>query len=131
MLRMAGWRLWKAVAFSAALFSVHAIPASDLLRVMGPQGINLWKLQQSSQAHDRMVGLIVQDTGKHNQGHSVEFPAYYFEQPLDHFSNNSETFAQRYWVSTRHYAPEAPGPVIVLDGGETSGEDRLPFLDTG
>jgi hypothetical protein len=128
---MVGWRLWKAIAFSAAWFSVHATPASDLWRVMGPQGINLWKLQQSSQAHDRTAGLIVQDTGKLNQGRSVEFPAYYFEQPLDHFSNNSETFAQRYWVSTRYYAPEAPGPVIVLDGGETSGEDRLPFLDTG
>jgi len=123
---------WQAVALSAALFSVHATPSSDLLRVMGPQGINLWKLQQSSQAHDRTVGLIVQgDTGKLNLGSSVEFPAHYFEQPLDHFSNSSETFSQRYWLSTRHYAPESPGPVFVLDGGETSGEDRIPFLDTG
>ena len=32
-------------------------------------------------------------------------------------------------MSTRHY--KTGGPVFVLDGGETSGEDRLPFLDTG
>jgi hypothetical protein len=50
---------------------------------------------------------------------------------LDHFSNSPETFSQRFWVNTRHYRPGTGGPVIVLDGGETSGEDRLPFLDTG
>lgn len=59
-----------------------------------------------------------------------KFSARYFRQPLDHFSNQtSDTFFQRYWVNTRHY--QAGGPVFVLDGGETSGEDRLPFLDTG
>ena len=36
---------------------------------------------------------------------------------------------QRYWVNKRHY--RLGGPVFVLDGGETSGADRLPFLDTG
>ncbi|KAL1745274.1 peptidase S28 [Schizophyllum fasciatum] len=61
-----------------------------------------------------------------------EFPEQWFEQPLDHFGNEtSDIFKQRYWVSKRHYTPGAGGPVIVLDGGETSGEDRLPFLDTG
>ena len=36
-------------------------------------------------------------------------------------------------MSTRHYTPgtNKTVPVIVLDGGETSGEDRLPYLDTG
>lgn len=55
------------------------------------------------------------------------FDAYYFEQPLDHFSNGttSEKFGQRYWVNSRHYAPG--GPVIVLDGGETSGEGERIF----
>lgn len=38
---------------------------------------------------------------------------------------------QRYWINTRHYRPNTSAPVIVLDGGETSGVDRLPFLDTG
>ncbi|KDQ15895.1 hypothetical protein BOTBODRAFT_54372 [Botryobasidium botryosum FD-172 SS1] len=58
------------------------------------------------------------------------FTAYYFSQPVDHFdTRDTRTFGQRYWVSDRHYV--SGGPVIVLDGGETSGEDRLPFLDTG
>lgn len=59
-----------------------------------------------------------------------EFREQWFEQPLDHFAENDHhTFKQRYWVNKRHY--KKGGPVIVLDGGETSGEDRLPFLDTG
>lgn len=78
-----------------------------------------------------------------------EFPVYTFTQPLDHFSNESTaTFEQRYWVTTRHYTPGSGGPVFILDGGETrlvllkllayrllnkndSGEDRIPYLDTG
>ncbi|KAI8455109.1 extracellular serine carboxypeptidase [Phakopsora pachyrhizi] len=53
-----------------------------------------------------------------------------FEQLISHF-NKSETgkFSQRYWYDDTFYKPG--GPVIVLDGGETSGEDRLPFLRTG
>ena len=52
-----------------------------------------------------------------------EFPEQWFEQPLDHFNNEtSDTFLQRYWFSKMHYTPGAGGPVIVLDGGETSGE---------
>jgi len=52
-------------------------------------------------------------------------------QPVDHFSPDSPTFGQRYWVNKRHYVPGTNAPVIVIDGGETSGEDRIPFLDTG
>ena len=32
-------------------------------------------------------------------------------------------------MNDRHY--KKGGPVIVLDGGETSGVNRLPFLKTG
>ena len=39
------------------------------------------------------------------------------------------TWNQRFWVSDRHYV--SGGPVFVLDGGEDTGEDRLPYLDTG
>lgn len=84
----------------------------------GSQGVNLWRLSQSSNA------------GRTKRAVS-DFQAQYFEQPLDHFSNTSETFGQRYWISTRHYTPGSGGPVYVLDGGETSGEDRLSYLDTG
>ena len=58
-----------------------------------------------------------------------EFPVQTFPQLLDHWDEDSPLFLQRYWVNKRHYRPG--GPVIVLDGGETSGIDRLPFLDTG
>jgi Serine carboxypeptidase S28 len=59
-----------------------------------------------------------------------DFPPQTFPQLLDHrHPKSSPTFEQRYWVNSRHYKPG--GPVIVIDSGETSGEDRLPFLDTG
>jgi hypothetical protein len=62
----------------------------------------------------------------------TEFHAETFTQPLDHFGNSTnETFPQRFWVNKRHYRPRPGAPVIVIDGGETSGEGRLPFLDTG
>ncbi|KAK7690876.1 hypothetical protein QCA50_005978 [Cerrena zonata] len=60
---------------------------------------------------------------------AATFPQFNFTQPLDHFVDTGFTFPQRYWVSTRHY--KTGGPVIVLDGGETSGAGRLSFLDTG
>ncbi|KAF8316052.1 hypothetical protein DL93DRAFT_2193817 [Clavulina sp. PMI_390] len=61
-----------------------------------------------------------------------EFPEQYFEQPIDHWApENPGVFGQRYWVNARHWKKDGGGPVIVIDGGETSGEDRLPFLDTG
>ena len=61
-----------------------------------------------------------------------KFRAQTFTQPLDHFRNTTAaTFQQRFWVNARHYRPRPGAPVIVIDGGETSGEDRLPFLDTG
>ncbi|THU97122.1 peptidase S28 [Dendrothele bispora CBS 962.96] len=110
----------------AAVGVVHAI-SPELLR-LGPQGVNLWKLDQKTHQHTRR--LLVQETS----GFSLaeEFPAQWFEQPLDHFDEGiKDTFMQRYWVNKRHYDPTVGGPVIVLDGGETSGEDRLPYLDTG
>jgi hypothetical protein len=60
-----------------------------------------------------------------------EFPEQWFTQPVDHFSQDSPTFKQRYWFNERHYVSGTNGPVIVIDGGETSGEDRLPYLDIG
>ena len=39
------------------------------------------------------------------------------------------TFQQRYWVNPQFYKPG--GPVIILDAGELSGTDRLPYISTG
>lgn len=121
--------------------TVVAIDA-DLIRLLGPQGVNLWKLSaaatdraQASAVHSSVSGLVVQDSTSSSydaDDHPYpEFPEHWFVQPLDHFSNRAEVFRQRYWINTRHYKEGSGGPVIVLDGGETSGEDRLPFLDTG
>ncbi|EGN98555.1 hypothetical protein SERLA73DRAFT_183618 [Serpula lacrymans var. lacrymans S7.3] len=101
---------------------------------VGAQAVNLWRLDNAiARPKDTSHSLFVQDLDaiQHSTEKFEEFPEQYFRQPLDHFSNTSETFGQRYWINTRHYTPGAGGPVIVLDGGETSGEDRIPFLDTG
>ena len=96
-----------------------------LVNILGAQGINLLRLSAldaHSHARRDQVPLTLQTT---------EFKPHWFEQPVDHFANDSETWQQRYWINTRHYKPGTHAPVIVIDGGETSGENRLPFLDTG
>ncbi len=64
------------------------------------------------------------------------YPARTLQVPVDHFHNDSiyephsdDTFPLRYWFDASHY--RKGGPVIVLQGGETSGADRLPFLQKG
>ncbi|KAF4972486.1 hypothetical protein FSARC_958 [Fusarium sarcochroum] len=56
--------------------------------------------------------------------------------PVDHFHNESiyephsdKKFPLRYWFDAQYY--RQGGPVIILASGETSGEDRLPFLEHG
>ncbi|KEP49622.1 serine carboxypeptidase S28 [Rhizoctonia solani 123E] len=107
----------------------------------GSQGINLLRLH-----NQHIDGTAQSDEDLENQqfifsSSGNKFPkAHYFEQPLDHFDKSvNRTFGQRYWVNKEYYEPG--GPVFVLDGGETSGEDRqdsitcclvvLPFLQTG
>ncbi|KAF8717707.1 Peptidase S28, partial [Rhizoctonia solani] len=100
----------------------------------GSQGVNLWNL------HSQLIGNKVQAGGDRESqqfllsdasgGKDKLLKAQYFKQPLDHFDKSvNGTFGQRYWVNKEYYEPG--GPVFVLDGGETSGEDRLPFLQTG
>lgn len=105
-------------------------PDSKLVNVLGPQSLNFWRLARHAQNSQAQLYDSESSQVKLSVS-SPEFKAHWFEQPVDHFSNNSETFPQRYWINTRHYKPRDGAPVIVIDGGETSGEDRLPFLDTG
>ncbi|KAK7028822.1 Serine carboxypeptidase [Paramarasmius palmivorus] len=120
------------VAFLLAACSlVHAIPPG-LHKSLGGQGVNLWKLDKLQLAQKKADARRVVVQNPSVETRQEEFPPQWFEQPVDHFSSASnETFQQRYWFSTRHYTPGSGGPVFVLDGGETSGEDRIPFLDTG
>lgn len=59
-----------------------------------------------------------------------KYPSRVLQVPVDHLDDASNaTFPLRYWLDATYYKPG--GPVFCLDGGETSGEDRLPFLDHG
>lgn len=123
-----------AAALCLTASSTYALSTLDQIRVLGPQGVNLWKLEKHAQkvsnqklnaAGIRQDSDAAQTTFKITGDSSPpqKFPAQWFRQPLDHFDNKSKAFFhQRYWVSTRHYKPRKGAPVIVLDGGETSGE---------
>ncbi|GJE99300.1 peptidase S28 [Phanerochaete sordida] len=98
-----------------------------LVSLLGAQGINLLKLRAHASAHTRRDQVpLAAPSSAH-----AEFKPHWFKQPVDHFKNDSGTWQQRYWINTRHYKHGSHAPVIVIDGGETSGENRLPFLDTG
>ncbi|KAH8099959.1 peptidase S28 [Cristinia sonorae] len=99
---------------------------------------NHWQLAVATQPfRAQSVNIARLLANSQNANDAVEaqatFPVYTFTQPLDHFTDTGHTFEQRYWVSARHYNPNAttPVPVIVLDGGEGAGDRRFPFLDTG
>jgi hypothetical protein len=134
-------RLVVALFSSTLLLTAANASASgaDYIRAHGAQGVNLWRLANQKREKDRHISqrpaLVVQDNSnimfKADTEEPNKFPDQWFTQPIDHFANSSNTFEQRYWINTRHYTPGSGGPVIVLDGGETSGEDRIPFLDTG
>lgn len=64
------------------------------------------------------------------------YPAYNISMPIDHFHNDSQyaphsdgMFNNRYWFGASHYVEG--GPVIVLQSGEDTGDDRLPYLQKG
>ena len=118
-----------------SLASACSAASSDLgsFRAFGPQAINLWRLQAVRERDAQTASSAHYDAGQVplSTAPQPEFPEHWFTQPLDHFSSDTHTFEQRYWINTRHYKPSADAPVIVLDGGETSGKNRIPFLDTG
>ena len=136
------------VCLSPLILATHA-SATILSRrgPISPQYVSLWKLEARARAseasrsaktsplvlQDSTTGFVREppDTQQHRLDHP-EFPEQFFEQPVDHTDLPQGKFKQCYWINTRHYyVPGTGGPVIVLDGGETSGEDRLRFLDTG
>ena len=104
-------------ALFALTLTALLAPACRALSPSGAQWINLQRLRLSPS------DLVTDATN------APSFPQFNFTQPLDHFTDTGLTFNQRYWVSDRHYKPG--GPVIVLDGGETSGAGRLVYMDTG
>ena len=64
------------------------------------------------------------------------YTAYNLSVPVDHFHNDSryephsnDYFELRYWFDASHY--KQGGPVIMLESGEDTGEDRLVYLQKG
>ena len=103
---------------------------SHRLHISGPQAVNLWRID----ARQQDLSLVSHDSSqatfdlssKTDKKKPFDFYDQWFEQPLDHFDKQSKhTFRQRYWVNKRHYKARRGAPVIVLDGGETSGEVRM------
>lgn len=84
----------------------------------------------------RLSGLQPGEDAVEDTDPSLLYPAYQLSVPVDHFHNDSlyephtdDTFNLRYWFDASYY--KEGGPVIVLQSGETTGLDRLPFLQKG
>ncbi|PVF95215.1 peptidase S28 [Serendipita vermifera] len=109
------------------LLFVSNFASINALSFRNAQSVNFQRLLEQKTAKNQLLtGQTVLQHGSNLE----EFPPQTFPQLLDHDNpRTSPLFEQRYWVNARHFKPG--GPVIVIDGGETSGEDRLPFLDTG
>ena len=123
-------------AFSVSEAKAQSVSALGLQRGAHPSlPLGLWRALRSAE----------QEIQLQQESNRIEFakkyPAHTLTVPVDHFAGNipddsggashahNATFELRYWFDTSYYRPG--GPVFCLDGGETSGEDRLPFLDHG
>ena len=98
----------------------------QLLRHGRPQ-IGLWQALLEEQK-------AVEQTSHHAQhlfsADEPSYEAHCFTQLKTHFDDSdNSTFCQRYWIDASNYRPG--GPVFVLDGGETDGAGRLPYLEKG
>lgn len=127
------------MAWRNLLVTALGLGAADALRtkftVKELQGIadNAAALETT---YTRISGLQPGDNAIKDTDPSLLYPAYNLSVPIDHFHNDSlyephtdDTFDLRYWFDATYY--QEGGPVIVLQGGETSGVGRLPFLQKG
>ncbi|WVW79480.1 hypothetical protein I302_101449 [Kwoniella bestiolae CBS 10118] len=105
------------------------------LLLNGRPQIGLWKsLLKEQKLKDEQALLL--STEKNAQQPFLSstkkelFEPHCFPQRISHFDDTvNGTFCQRYWINTSFY--REGGPVFLLDGGETSGKDRVPFLEKG
>ncbi|KAI2643576.1 serine carboxypeptidase S28-domain-containing protein [Xylaria nigripes] len=105
---------WLALASAAQALQKSALPIRELKN----------QIRSMSSLSTRADGL------------EAIFPEYNLSTPIDHFHNDSlyephsnGKFNMRYWFDATYYKPG--GPVIVLCSGESSGVDRLPYLQKG
>ena len=126
--------LLRSFAVLIAAASVLGLSDRGRIQLLGPQAVNLWKLSQNAKQGVELAkdsDFTVQEPIS-NFGPSYDFRAEWFAQPLDHFDKSvNHTWHQRFWVNSRHYKPRSGAPVIVIDGGETSGEVSLDSCSAG
>ncbi|BGP18290.1 hypothetical protein JCM10213_008464 [Rhodosporidiobolus nylandii] len=124
---------------ASAAATAPFLTASQLLKGAPslPRGLHRSLVQREQQQQQELsstsqAGQIAFSTPSDTVQQAYE--AHYFNQLVSHDPAvpppaPNATFRQRYWFDATHYRPG--GPVILLDGGETDGEGRLPFLETG
>lgn len=107
---------------------VHAHRTLALQKSLPSLPLGLWSHLNALGLHDHDDAVPAIQSSK--------YPAHILQVPIDHFSYNdtsslvyNQTFGLRFWYDATHYKPG--GPVFCLDGGETSGANRLDFLDHG
>ncbi|WWC72992.1 uncharacterized protein I206_106956 [Kwoniella pini CBS 10737] len=107
------------------------------LLLNGRPQIGLWKslLKEQKAEAEETAALVLNNHNSQQplqvlKGNKPLFKANCFPQKISHFDDSiNGTFCQRYWINATYY--KEGGPVFLLDGGETSGEDRVPFLEKG
>ncbi|GAA5864820.1 hypothetical protein JCM3774_004240 [Rhodotorula dairenensis] len=124
-----------------ALAEHPPLAASDLLRKGSSPAlpIGLYRHLQRTETAAKLHTLSQElSTQKHSSQFRLSqgigrFGPYTFRQKVSHVDrghgSSEEGWSQRYWFDATFY--KSGGPVYLLDGGETSGEDRIPFLETG
>ncbi|SCV73373.1 BQ2448_7299 [Microbotryum intermedium] len=116
-----------------------ALKSSDLLRAprVPVQLYGLLQREEQAKAETSQLYSTFQDNSTLRFSSAEDPPqyqAYTFDQRVSHLDDipapvENESFKQRYWFNAEHYKPG--GPVFLLDGGETNGEDRFPFMRQG
>ena len=98
--------------------------SADLIRLLGPQGVNLARLDalatprrfSRDSSEFGVQEVLLKGDGKR----TYDFRAEWFQQPLDHFDgDSSHVWHQRFWVNSRYYKPGTNAPVIVYNVGGT------------
>ena len=134
------------MAFLPSLYALLAVCATvtannarsaELIRLLGPQGVNLARLDALATpgrpfSKDSSEFGVQEVLAKGDGKRTYDFRAEWFQQPLDHFDGDSgHVWHQRFWVNSKYYKPGTDAPVIVIDGGETSGEVRSHLERSG
>ncbi|KAF1978996.1 serine peptidase-like protein [Bimuria novae-zelandiae CBS 107.79] len=87
------------------------------------------KLQAEKSRHSLKAKRAETDLGLLYPPHNLSVPIDFFHNETRYEPHTNDTFNLRYWFDATYYKPG--GPVFVLLGGETYGDERLPFLQKG